>query len=138
MQNARENAGTREGPGILRPPMVERETEEGGGGRRREKAAERKSNNPNPVGWGTKTLKLNYTLANKMLTKTPKDAQDHPKSTPCERTSVLRTYTKHTTRTEQQIAKQFYKFAVKRMMKELTTRQASKPVSIRTSQTPSL
>ena len=62
--------------------------------------------------------KLYYTVANKMLTKTPKDAQDHPKSTPCERTSVLRTHRKHTTRTEQQITKQRYKFALKRMLKE--------------------
>ena len=118
MQNARENTGTREGPGGSVAANRERETEEGGGGRRREKAAERKSNNPNPVGWGTKTLKLNYTLANKMLTKTPKDAQDHPKSTPCERTSVLRTHRKHTTRTEQQIAKQRYKFASKSILEE--------------------
>ena len=52
MQNARENAGTREGPGILRPPMVEGKRRRGG-----DKAAERKSNNPNPVGWGIRISK---------------------------------------------------------------------------------
>ena len=47
MQNARENAGTREGPGILRPAMVEKKGE-------KEEGSREKSNNPNPVGWGTK------------------------------------------------------------------------------------
>ena len=44
MQNARENAGTREGPGILRPPMVEGEKggEGGEGGERGEEGSREK------------------------------------------------------------------------------------------------